>query len=214
MENNLYSVFPTFSIDELEKTLNKHTTDCIEQLSLNKTIERIGGFSGADNLTATRLSPTQPVGNAFRLIDNPKNGTTREEKIQIAQWMGAIAEENGYPPELPVMCALVESSLNNVNYGDRDSEGFFQIRVGIHGLVAVSSPEAQMDWWLREADRYTKLMINSGISARKVPKLNPRAEPPSARVYGIWCQAIEGSAFPDKYQEQYEKAKELLRGGN
>ena len=50
---------------------------------------------------------------------------------QIAAWMGAPRSEAGLPPELPVMAALTESGLRNLSYGDRDSVGFFQMRVGI-----------------------------------------------------------------------------------
>ena len=37
----------------------------------------------------------------------------------------------GLPPELPVMAALVESGVRNLNYGDADSVGFFQMRPSI-----------------------------------------------------------------------------------
>jgi hypothetical protein len=50
---------------------------------------------------------------------------------QLAAWMAAEAQKRGLPPELPVMAALVESNLQNVNYGHADSVGFFQMRVGI-----------------------------------------------------------------------------------
>ena len=35
------------------------------------------------------------------------------------------------PEQLPVMASLVESGVKNLNYGDADSVGFFQMRVGI-----------------------------------------------------------------------------------
>src|SRR3712207_7734451 len=34
-------------------------------------------------------------------------------------------------PQLPVMAALVESGVRNLNYGDADSVGFFQMRMSI-----------------------------------------------------------------------------------
>ena len=45
--------------------------------------------------------------------------------------MSAQARQRGLPGELPVMAALVESGLSNLDYGDADSVGFFQMRVGI-----------------------------------------------------------------------------------
>ncbi len=50
-------------------------------------------------------------------------------KEQIAAWMAAEAEKRGLPAQLPVMAALVESNLTNVNFGDADSLGYFQMRV-------------------------------------------------------------------------------------
>src|SRR6201999_1973964 len=52
-------------------------------------------------------------------------------KEAIAAWMGAEAQKRGLPPELPAMASLVESSMTNIQGGDRDSVGFFQMRTGI-----------------------------------------------------------------------------------
>ena len=52
-------------------------------------------------------------------------------KPQIAAWMAAEAKKRGLPAQLPVMAALVESNLTNVDYGDADSLGYFQMRVSI-----------------------------------------------------------------------------------
>ena len=45
--------------------------------------------------------------------------------------MASEAQKRGLPAELPVMAALVESDLKNLDDGDADSVGFFQMRVGI-----------------------------------------------------------------------------------
>ena len=50
---------------------------------------------------------------------------------QLAKWLAKQAEAAGLPPELPVMASLVESGVKNLNFGDADSVGFFQMRVGI-----------------------------------------------------------------------------------
>src|SRR6202012_668455 len=52
-------------------------------------------------------------------------------QAQIAAWMGAEAEKRGMPAQLPGMASLGESGMKNINYGDADSVGFFQMRVGI-----------------------------------------------------------------------------------
>ncbi len=66
---------------------------------------------------------------------------------QIAAWMGAHAKQAGLPPALPVMAALTESGLHNLPYGDRDSVGFFQMRLGIwnegpYAGLSIQSPPA------------------------------------------------------------------------
>lgn len=54
----------------------------------------------------------------------------------IAAWMAARATAVGLPPELPVMASLVESGLQNLNFGDADSVGFFQMRTSsANGLM-------------------------------------------------------------------------------
>ena len=46
----------------------------------------------------------------------------------IAGWMADRARSRGLPAELPVMAALVESGLTNLNSGDSDTAGYFQTR--------------------------------------------------------------------------------------
>ena len=45
----------------------------------------------------------------------------------VVQWMVSRVRAQGIPDELPVMASLVESGLQNLNFGDRDSVGFFQM---------------------------------------------------------------------------------------
>ena len=49
----------------------------------------------------------------------------------MAKWLASEAKKAGLPPELPVMASLVESDIKNLKFGDADSVGFFQMRVGI-----------------------------------------------------------------------------------
>ena len=69
--------------------------------------------------------------------------------------MGRQAHKAGLPAELPIMAALTESGLQNVNYGDRDSLGFFQMRTSIwnQGEYAGFSdhPELQLKWFIDHA---------------------------------------------------------------
>src|SRR5918992_5551167 len=86
--------------------------------------------------------------------DYPGDDAPKEE---IAAWMAAEAEQRGLPPQLPVMAALVESNLTNVDYGDADSLGYFQMRVSIWNTGEyegyADDPKKQIDWFLDTAER-------------------------------------------------------------
>jgi uncharacterized protein (TIGR02594 family) len=124
---------------------------------------------------------------------------------QIAGWMGAEAEKRGIPPELPVMAALVESNLENLNYGDADSIGFFQMRASIwdQGEYAGygDDPEKQIDWFLDHAQEVKKQRLAAGLSTND----------PSQ--YGEWIADIERPAeeYRGRYQPMLAQAQELLK---
>jgi hypothetical protein len=124
---------------------------------------------------------------------------------QIAAWMGAHAANAGLPPELPVMAALTESGLRNLNYGDRDSVGFFQMRLGIwdEGAYAgyPSNPELQIQWFIDHA-----VAVKS-----QYPQL---ADNPNS--WGEWVADIEQPAeqYRYRYQLQLSTAQALLHGAD
>jgi hypothetical protein len=124
---------------------------------------------------------------------------------QIAAWMGAHAEKAGLPPELPVMAALTESGLRNLNYGDRDSVGFFQMRVGIWDQGAYSgypsNPQLQIQWFIDHA----------AAVKGQYPQL---AENPNS--WGEWVADVEQPAeqFRYRYQLQFSTAQALLHGAD
>ncbi|HEX6021407.1 MAG TPA: CHAP domain-containing protein, partial [Solirubrobacter sp.] len=125
-------------------------------------------------------------------------------KEQIAAWMAGQAEKRGLPPELPVMAALVESGLKNVNFGDADSVGYFQMRVGIwnQGEYAgyPDKPELQLDWFLDQAEAVKQQRIAAG---------KPIDDP---NQYGEWVADVERPAaqYRGRYQERLEEARQLL----
>jgi hypothetical protein len=130
---------------------------------------------------------------------------TNASSQQIAHWMGANAQQAGLPPELPVMAALTESGLRNLDYGDRDSVGFFQMRSSIwnEGPYAgyLQNPELQMKWFIDEA-----------LSVRRSdPSL---ADSPAS--YGDWVADVERPAaeYRYRYQLQLANAQDLLRNAN
>lgn len=120
-------------------------------------------------------------------------------KAAIAQWMGGKAAAAGLPPELPVMAALPESGLNNSAVGDNgNAVGFFQIwpnRAQDDGFdpATRTDPEMQITWFIQEA-----LQVKSRFASR------------GESAYGEWCQAVEISRHPDKYQPRLAEARALL----
>src|SRR5262249_37446116 len=73
----------------------------------------------------------------------------------VAQWMAGGGQRRDIPGELPVMAALVESGLRNLNYGDRDTVGYFQMRASIWNAGPYAGfpdhPELQLRWFLDQA---------------------------------------------------------------
>lgn len=119
----------------------------------------------------------------------------------------ALAEE--IPGELPVMAALVESGMRNLNYGDRDSVGFFQMRTSIWNTGKYKGypkkPDLQLRWFLDTAASVRKSHIISG-------KGDPAR---TTATYGVWIADIERPAeqYRGRYQQRIEEAAELVERG-
>jgi len=123
-------------------------------------------------------------------------------KEQIAAWMAKQAEARGLPRQLPVMAALVESSLTNVHGGDRDSVGFFQMRVGIWNNVEAyhgypDKPELQVKWFLDQAEAVKKQRIANG---------QPIDDP---KQFGEWIADVERPAA--QYRGRYQIGRASCR---
>jgi cell wall-associated NlpC family hydrolase len=124
---------------------------------------------------------------------------------EIAGWMASAAQKRGLPPELPVMASLVESGMKNLDGGDADSAGFFQMRVGIWDKGDYSGyrdePELQLKWFLDHAAAVQKQRVAGGQSV-KDPK-----------QYGEWIADVENPAaqYRGRYQLQLDEAQALLK---
>jgi hypothetical protein len=124
----------------------------------------------------------------------------RASKSEIAKWMGSWAARSGLPRELPVMAALVESSLRNAPDGDRDSVGYFQMRTGfwLHSYPGYPSrPERQLKWFITQA-----LKVQNGRQALVRD---------SSR-WGEWIADVERPAtqYRGRYQQRLSEARRLL----
>jgi hypothetical protein len=126
-------------------------------------------------------------------------------KEQVAAWMAAEAEKRGLPPQLPVMAALVESGLQNLNFGDADSVGFFQMRLSIRNQGEYAGypddPQKQIDWFLDTAEQVKAQRVAAGKSITD----------PSQ--FGEWIADVERPAeqFRGRYQLRLEEANGLLK---
>ncbi len=118
--------------------------------------------------------------------------------------MAAEAEKRGLPAQLPVMAALVESNLTNVNFGDADSLGYFQMRVSFwdSGPYAgfADDPEKQVDWFLDTAERVKDQRVSRGQSIT------------DPNQFGEWIADVERPAeqYRGRYQLKLDEANRLL----
>jgi hypothetical protein len=133
----------------------------------------------------------------------PGNDASQE---QLARWLAKQAEKHGLPPELPVMASLVESGVKNLNFGDRDSVGFFQMRTEIWNKGEYAGypdhPELQIKWFIDHAVAIKKQRIAAGDA--------DFGRDPSK--WGEWIADVERPAeqFRGRYQLRLDEARELL----
>jgi hypothetical protein len=125
----------------------------------------------------------------------------------FANWMANGAAGRRLPGELPVMAALVESGLRNLDHGDADSVGFFQMRTSIWDQGEykgyLKNPELQLKWFLDRA-----------AAVRAAQKAAGKGDPAvSERSYGTWIADIERPAarYRGRYQLRLADAQNLVK---
>jgi hypothetical protein len=125
-------------------------------------------------------------------------------QAELAKWLAAEAKQAGLPPELPVMASLVESGVKNLQGGDADSAGFFQMRVGIwdkgpyHGFR--QDPRLQAKWFIDNALAVKRQRLAAGKSVTDPGQ------------FGEWIADVERPAaqFRYRYQLRLAEARRLL----
>ena len=113
---------------------------------------------------------------------------------EVGQSLGASARDI----QIAIAAAIVESGLRNLDYGDRDSIGMFQQR------DAWGSREQRLD------PRQSAKMFFLGGHAGQRGLLDFASR--DQMGIGEAAQAVQVSAFPDRYQEHAAEASELLAG--
>ena len=161
----------------------------------------------APEVAAAAPEAPVPAGPPPDLADVPADypGDDAGQK-ELAKWLAKRAEKAGLPPELPVMASLVESGVRNLNFGDADSVGFFQMRVGIwnRGEYAgyPKNPGLQSKWFIDTALAVKRQRIAAGDAGfGKDP-----------RKWGEWIADIERPAeqYRGRYQLRLAEARRLL----
>lgn len=155
------------------------------------------GTSRSDDAPAPSKVKVTGYDEAAAAKDYPGDGAPKK---QIARWMGDWAARSGLPRELPVMAALVESSLRNAPDGDRDSVGYFQMRTSIwleQYPGYPSRPARQLKWFITKA-----LEVQNGRQALVRD---------SSR-WGEWIADVERPArqYRGRYQQRLPEARQLL----
>ncbi|HWT25774.1 MAG TPA: WD40 repeat domain-containing protein [Solirubrobacteraceae bacterium] len=126
-------------------------------------------------------------------------------RARIARWMGRKAQAVGLPPELPVVAALVSSGLRNLSGGDRDSVGYFQMRLSIWNFGAYAGfakrPDLQLRWFTDQAKRVRERDVALGRDPLQRPE-----------CYGSWAAdvIIPAERFRARFQRQLGQARGLL----
>ena len=170
-----------------------------------------GGMSMA---TAASATPTSASAEAApftsKALDGGKVPSTQDatqltqEQIDSARTIIAVGKGAGLSTQaqkIAVMTALQESSLMNLDGGDRDSAGLFQQRpsMGWGTLAQVTDPvyAAKSFYGVNPEGANLGLIQIEGWET-----LTP----------GAAAQAVQGSAYPDAYDKWEPLATELVNG--
>src|SRR5262245_57690282 len=151
----------------------------------------------AGALVAPVAAPAVPAAYAVECPPSTPYPGDNASEADIAVWMARGAAARGLPGELPVMGALVESNLRNLNVGNSDAKGYFQMRESIWGAAYPGfpdHPELQLDWFLDQA-----------VAVRTPPY-------PDETMWGEWVADVERPAaqFRGRYQLRLGDARALI----
>lgn len=137
------------------------------------------------------IGPTQP-GQRSRGAGDAAN--LDDEQRKIVSLIISIGKERGLPPrawQVAIQAGMTESGLRNLYYGDRDSLGIFQMRpsMGWGTAAQVTNPPYQVNKFYDVLE-----------SVSDWESMRP----------GDAAQAVERSAFPDRYHRWEPMAVHLV----
>lgn len=138
------------------------------------------------------IGPTRPgQGNSGQADAASLEGSQRE----IVSLIIKIGKERGMSPrawQIAIQAGMTESRLENVTYGDRDSLGIFQMR-------------PSMGWGTPEQVTHPPYQVNKFYDVLEEVSGWKHMRPGEA------AQAVERSAFPDRYHEWEPMAVHLVQ---
>lgn len=152
------------------------------------------GASGKPQAACVPLAPGQ--------AGNPRpGGPLRQDQEGFAKLIDQVAIDRGLPGQatlIALMTALVESELQNLTYGHADSVGLFQQRTkaGWGPVEKIIKP------------RYAAEAFFGGAAEPDPPGLVDIEGWPSMS-YGEAAQAVQVSAYPDRYATREQEAREI-----
>ena len=124
----------------------------------------------------------------------------------IAKWMARGARARRVPGELPVMAALVETGMRNLNSAENDSAGYFGMRKTVwnSGIYAgfPERPDLQLKWFIDQALAIWAVRVAAG-------DLTFGADPGR---WGEWVADVTRPAqeFRFRYQLRLGEARALI----
>jgi hypothetical protein len=157
-------------------------------------------------LLLARPEPAPPRGPSLTSLIAAYPGD-QASKVDLVRWMGRAANAAGVPPELPVITALVESGLHNVQYGEADALGFFQMQKSVWNrgpyLRFWRKPTVQLRWFINQAISVRSAWVTAG----------DRSFGSDPRRYGVWAADIgrPNRLFRGRFQQRLAEARSLLQ---
>lgn len=147
-------------------------------------------------------SPVSFGSTTIRQMQMSSVNQLSQEQIDNARLIIAVGRGGGFEDEaiqIALMTALQESSLRNIDYGDRDSVGLFQQR-------------PSQGWG--DASELTDPVF----ATKSFYGINPEVENPGLNQIEHWdsmtpteaAQAVQRSAYPDAYGQWESLAGDLI----
>lgn len=121
-----------------------------------------------------------------------------EQKQIIDRVLSAADSHN--PPDKALLAlieaCIVESKFRNLSGGDRDSAGVLQLRTGLHGASTA-----------RDVEKSVSMFLTEGFTGQGGAISLAKAHPDWTA--GKIAQAVQGSAFPSRYDQAKSEAQKI-----